>query len=53
MNVVRLCPVLTAFLLTTTPSLADDVLVPGYAIMVPCKSSLNGVATPSAETSCG
>jgi uncharacterized protein (DUF2147 family) len=24
MNVVRLCPALTAFLLTTTPSLADD-----------------------------
>jgi uncharacterized protein (DUF2147 family) len=26
MNVVRLCLALTAFLLTTTPSLADDVL---------------------------
>ena len=53
MNVVRLCPALTAFLLTTCPSLADEVFGTWLRDNGVSKSSLNRVATPSAETSCG
>jgi hypothetical protein len=53
MNAVRLCLALTAFLLTTNPTLATRSWVPGHATMALCMSSLTHVATPSAETSRG
>jgi hypothetical protein len=53
MNAVRTCLTLTVFLLTTSASLQTGSSGPGCGIMAMCKSSLNRVATPSAETSRG